>query len=177
VDFLLLGFVISDTLYFNPLNAELNPVCRLLALFGAHHILHVSRIRVNCFTNIISPISVSRVWFDNMWCHRGRFSVYREFLSSGASHKKEKTAVLGTQLGSILINKGSTNITGMLLRLADNARTLRSDEVRISNSIRSPLRVVTAVRRVRDSCIGCFLIPRYEIVHGCSVCWIHFWSM
>jgi hypothetical protein len=30
----------------NPLNAELNPVCHLLAL-GAHHILHVGRIRVN----------------------------------------------------------------------------------------------------------------------------------
>ena len=32
----------------NPSNAELNPNCRMLALLGAHHILHVSRIRVNC---------------------------------------------------------------------------------------------------------------------------------
>jgi hypothetical protein len=32
---------------FNPLNAELNPICHLLALLEAHHILHVSRIRVN----------------------------------------------------------------------------------------------------------------------------------
>jgi len=31
---------------FNPLNAELNPICHLLAVLGAHHILHVSRIRV-----------------------------------------------------------------------------------------------------------------------------------
>ena len=31
---------------FNPLNAELNPIYYLLALLGAHHILHVSRIRV-----------------------------------------------------------------------------------------------------------------------------------
>jgi len=30
----------------NPLNVELNPICHLLALLGAHHILHVSRIRV-----------------------------------------------------------------------------------------------------------------------------------
>jgi hypothetical protein len=30
----------------NPFNAELNPICYLLALLGAHHILHVSRIRV-----------------------------------------------------------------------------------------------------------------------------------
>ena len=32
---------------FNTLNAELNPICHLLALLGAHHIFHLSRIRVN----------------------------------------------------------------------------------------------------------------------------------
>jgi len=32
---------------FNPLNAELKHICQLLALFGAQHILHISRIRVN----------------------------------------------------------------------------------------------------------------------------------
>jgi len=32
---------------FNPLNAKLNPICHLLALLGAHHILHVSWVRVN----------------------------------------------------------------------------------------------------------------------------------
>ena len=31
---------------FNPLNTELNPICYLLALLGAHHFLHISRIRV-----------------------------------------------------------------------------------------------------------------------------------
>jgi hypothetical protein len=30
----------------NPLNSELNPICHLLALLGAHPIFHVSRIRV-----------------------------------------------------------------------------------------------------------------------------------
>ena len=29
-----------------PFNAELNPICHLLTLLGAHHILHVGRIRV-----------------------------------------------------------------------------------------------------------------------------------
>ena len=33
-------------LAFNPLNAELNPICHLLALLGAHHIFHVSVLRV-----------------------------------------------------------------------------------------------------------------------------------
>jgi hypothetical protein len=31
----------------NPLNAQLNPICNLLALLGTHPILHVSRIGVN----------------------------------------------------------------------------------------------------------------------------------
>jgi len=35
---------------FNPLNAELNPICCLLELLGAHHFLHVSRIRVKSLT-------------------------------------------------------------------------------------------------------------------------------
>jgi hypothetical protein len=34
-------------LFANPLNTELNTICHLLALLGAHHILHVSRIRFN----------------------------------------------------------------------------------------------------------------------------------
>jgi len=35
---------------FNSLNAELNPICYLLALLGAHHFLPVSRIRVKSLT-------------------------------------------------------------------------------------------------------------------------------
>jgi len=49
----------------NPLNAEINPICHLLVLLGAHHILHVSRIRVNC-----TKITVIEVvfWFPpNHW--------------------------------------------------------------------------------------------------------------
>ena len=37
----------ATVLYFvNPLNAELNPICHSLVLLGAHHIFHISRIRV-----------------------------------------------------------------------------------------------------------------------------------
>jgi hypothetical protein len=31
----------------NLINTELNTICHLLALLGAHHILHVSGLRVN----------------------------------------------------------------------------------------------------------------------------------
>jgi len=49
--------------HLNPLNAELNPICHLLALLGAHHILHVSRIRVNyehfCFDMALVGVMVN----------------------------------------------------------------------------------------------------------------------
>ena len=41
--------------HFNPLNAKLNSIWYLLALLGAHPILHISRIRVNCATKIFKP--------------------------------------------------------------------------------------------------------------------------
>jgi len=37
----------------NPLNAELNPICHLLALLGAHPILHVGGIRVKINSFIV----------------------------------------------------------------------------------------------------------------------------
>ena len=40
-------FILYDI---NPLKPELNPICYLLALLGAHHFLHVSRIRVKLLT-------------------------------------------------------------------------------------------------------------------------------
>ena len=40
----------------NPLNAELNPICHLLALLGAHHIFHVSGLRVNIFRGKYWPV-------------------------------------------------------------------------------------------------------------------------
>jgi len=43
--------LLKSSAYFNPLNAELNPICHLLALLGTHPILHVSRIRVNVQKN------------------------------------------------------------------------------------------------------------------------------
>jgi hypothetical protein len=45
---------------FNPLNAQLNPICHLLALIGAHPILHVSRLRVKGMIMIIA------LWDDAM---------------------------------------------------------------------------------------------------------------
>jgi hypothetical protein len=51
----------------NPLNAELNPICHLMALLGAHHIFHVSRIRVNpVFT--LSLCIPTKVGFWTMLC-------------------------------------------------------------------------------------------------------------
>jgi len=46
---------------FNTLNAQLNPICHLVALLGAHYILHVSRIRVKEHISSISLLDLSYV--------------------------------------------------------------------------------------------------------------------
>ena len=38
--------VFQVAMLINPLNVELNPICHLLPLLGAHRVLHVSRIKV-----------------------------------------------------------------------------------------------------------------------------------
>ena len=42
--------MIFTSLALNPLNPELKRICYLLALLGAHHFLHVSRIGVKLLT-------------------------------------------------------------------------------------------------------------------------------
>ena len=41
--FMLFNLYFVGKCVFNPLKPELNPICYLLALLGAHHFLHVSR--------------------------------------------------------------------------------------------------------------------------------------
>ena len=60
-------------IHFNPLNAELNPICYLLALLGARHLLHVSRIRVKSLTlrQLMSYIYIYiyiYIWSAYSWC-------------------------------------------------------------------------------------------------------------
>jgi len=49
----------------NPLNTQLNSICHLLALLRAHHILHVSGIRVKHNQRAVSWLHVSTLWL----CH------------------------------------------------------------------------------------------------------------
>jgi len=51
----------------NSLNPELNPICYLLALLGAHHFLHVSRIRVKLLTFRLL-MSYIYIWSIHSWC-------------------------------------------------------------------------------------------------------------
>ena len=59
----------TETPDFNPLNTELNTICHLLALLGAHHILHVSRIKVKMLKEIRHSATYS-YWHEHCrsWC-------------------------------------------------------------------------------------------------------------
>jgi hypothetical protein len=63
---------------FNPLNAELNPIRHLLALAGAHHFVHVSKIRVNERTYGCAAGGV------NEWTCRGAAVGFNEWRYAGA---------------------------------------------------------------------------------------------
>ena len=63
---LLYSVQLKSGLYFNHLNAELNPVCHLLALLEAHHILHVSRIRGN-MSNLFTKIYNMLYYTTNLY--------------------------------------------------------------------------------------------------------------
>ena len=44
------------------LNAELNPICHLLALVGVHHILHIIRVRVKNYGVLNAMTSLKSVY-------------------------------------------------------------------------------------------------------------------
>ena len=58
--------------HFNPLNAELNPIRHLLALVGARHIVHVSRIRVNHTVTSVTGCMMlhNSAWSDKYYRHK-----------------------------------------------------------------------------------------------------------
>jgi hypothetical protein len=66
--------------HLNPLNAELNPICYLLALLGAHHFLHVSRIRVNAVSRQILLTASLLLAHTSLWvCVQGTRSTVSNF--------------------------------------------------------------------------------------------------
>jgi hypothetical protein len=76
---------------FNSLNAQLNPICHLLALLGARHILHVSRLRVNDYVHFDTLLffrSISRLIItEDLSCHvRNVWYIYHEMFLLQASN-------------------------------------------------------------------------------------------
>ena len=58
-------------MFVNTLNPEFNPMCSLLTFLGAHHFLHVSRIRVKSLTlrRLMSYIYIYiYIWSTHSWC-------------------------------------------------------------------------------------------------------------
>ena len=52
----------TEKFTFKPLKAELNPICHLLTLLGAHHILNISKVRVKGFCSGILHSGSLYVW-------------------------------------------------------------------------------------------------------------------
>jgi len=86
----------------NTLNAELNPICHLLALLEAHHILHVSSIRVK---GKAIPI---RAWTGPIVFIFLSSSSFSSAVSSRSLHFCRRNPPSGTSLLSLLFVCAST---------------------------------------------------------------------
>jgi hypothetical protein len=64
------SFVLMPVYYVNPLNAELNPICHLLALLGARPIFHVGRMTVksDVVQNEVDPASFTVSYTNCILC-------------------------------------------------------------------------------------------------------------
>ena len=87
----------------NPLNADLNPICHLLALLGAHHILHISGIRVKGST---LPLDHRSRFLCVTWWMNRKFSNHSVFfqLEQGSS----KNDMYVTSLSDVYLSLVST---------------------------------------------------------------------
>jgi len=106
----------------NPLNAELNPICHLLALLGAHHILHISRIRVKY-------VFVRGVQYWGS-CHMnpiGRRVVSARYVESGVSPAGDAALLYCT------ISVAAPVLTGILTKHAFHFKEYVSSISHISN--------------------------------------------
>ena len=90
---------------FNPLNAELNPICYLLALLGAHHFLHVSRTRVKRALSSITDThsSLSTVFCRHLLTFISHTSDYSFIHSIGMCRMWRFLAVLRSFFHSCLL--------------------------------------------------------------------------
>jgi hypothetical protein len=59
----------------NPLNAELNPICHLLELLGADHILYVSRIRINIGFHFLNDTTPRIFVYSFIYCNMFRRTI------------------------------------------------------------------------------------------------------
>jgi hypothetical protein len=74
------GFPTKNCL--NPLNAELNHICHFQALLGAHHILHVSWIRVNVIPFVVHVLALFPLISSHLFSMRRKLCALSVFMSS-----------------------------------------------------------------------------------------------
>jgi len=70
-------FLFVTLVFFNPLNAELNPICHLLALLGNHHISHVSEFRVNILKDYFEYPAYCTIHCAISWIFKIIFNIAR----------------------------------------------------------------------------------------------------
>ena len=97
-----IGLDLEVTIFYtclNALNAELNPFCHLLTLLGAHHILHVSKERVN----ITICLAFAEIGHSTVYYVQGHISLFSETI--GRKRKSSSSQnVIKDKCGHFILN-------------------------------------------------------------------------
>jgi hypothetical protein len=83
----------------NPLNAELNPICHLLALLEAHRILHVSRARVKVVMESVHVARIVTVCSKFQWQEWEKYRLVRLIIRPAPSFRSEVKQSLRVPVG------------------------------------------------------------------------------
>jgi len=161
--------------YINPLNAELNPICHLLALLGAHHILHVSRVRVKMADiNLVVLRSGGRrnscpSYFPRFHFHKSiwwRVPWRNSSLCNFSSQKSLLPSILST-LPTTPASRYSQYVS-----INNKHQDLSTYNTNTSRSFGRP--VVFTLRRVTSILLGSPVgrLPLYSLWKGCPLSFI-----
>jgi len=77
-------------MHFNTLSAELNPICYLMALLRAHHIIHVSRVKVNAYSRLTVQKNILQTTAESIVSFVTVFFVFEERIAMRRHRGKYK---------------------------------------------------------------------------------------
>ena len=156
----------------NPLNAELNPICHFLALLGAHHILHVSGVRVKVWI-IWTVIFTFFETFDNI------NDTYHELLPGNQLIRQTTTWKKECNIGEwayqmlITLWRFDNRAVRLTAKLLTSSCTIWCRDSRLTTSLSWPSPNIFSAHAYLLKCAIPTVCINYTYGYKVSTCFVH----